>query len=98
MLGRMAGSIHLVLEEQWERDMPEASTKSSVTSRSIAVEHIRTASAPPFAEFRRKLETTVPRLATGVAQASLLSEGPSGAARAEGIDGLSRRHTSRCIG
>ena len=37
--------------------------------RTIAVEHIRISSGRPFAEVRRKLESTVPGLDTGVAEA-----------------------------
>jgi hypothetical protein len=48
-------------------------TQASVTSRTIAVDHIRISSARPFAEVRRKLEDTVPRLDTGIAE--VLSRG-----------------------
>jgi hypothetical protein len=41
----------------------------SVTSRTIAVEHIRIASARPFAEVRRKLEDSVPTLDPSIAEA-----------------------------
>jgi hypothetical protein len=37
-------------------------TKTSITSQTIAVEHIRISSERPFAEVRRKLEGTVPKL------------------------------------
>src|SRR6476660_1808545 len=37
-------------------------SQTSVTSRTIPVEHIRIASARPFAEVRRKLEDSVPQL------------------------------------
>jgi uncharacterized protein (DUF302 family) len=37
-------------------------THASITSRTIAVEHVRIASERPFAEVRRKLEETVPKL------------------------------------
>ena len=43
--------------------------KTSVTSRTIAVEHIRIVSARPFAEVRRKLEEAVPKLDPGIAEA-----------------------------
>jgi hypothetical protein len=49
--------------------MTEAPTKFSVTSQTIAVEHIRISSGRPFAEVRRKLEATVPRLDTDIADA-----------------------------
>jgi uncharacterized protein DUF302 len=44
-------------------------SQASVTSRTIAVEHIRIASARPFVEVRRKLEDTVPKLDPGIAEA-----------------------------
>jgi hypothetical protein len=46
-----------------------AMSQASVTSRTIAVEHIRIASAQPFAEVQRKLEDTVPKLDPGIAEA-----------------------------
>jgi uncharacterized protein (DUF302 family) len=49
--------------------MAQATTQSSVTSQTIAVEHIRISSRRSFAEVRRKLKGTVPRLDTGIAQA-----------------------------
>ena len=39
----------------------------SVTSQTIAVEHIRILSGRPFAEVRRKLEGTVPKLDASIA-------------------------------
>jgi hypothetical protein len=47
-------------------------TKLLVTSRTIAVEHIRISSGRPFAEVRRRLEGAVPRLDPGNAAESLL--------------------------
>lgn len=44
-------------------------SQASVTSRTIAVEHIRIASARPFAEVRSKLEETVPKLDPGIVEA-----------------------------
>lgn len=44
-------------------------SQASVTSRTIAVEHIRIASARPFAEVRRKLEDTVPTLNPSIVDA-----------------------------
>jgi hypothetical protein len=41
--------------------------KTSVTSQTIAVEHIRISSGRPFAEVRRKLEGTVPKLDASIA-------------------------------
>jgi len=57
--------------EEWkgQRNMSEVPTKASVTSHTIAVEHIRISSGRPFAEVRRKLEAKVPRLDTGIAEA-----------------------------
>jgi uncharacterized protein (DUF302 family) len=49
--------------------MSEAPTQSRIASQTIAVEHIRISSGQPFAEVRRKLETTVPKLDTGIAEA-----------------------------
>jgi hypothetical protein len=49
--------------------MTQATMDAAVTSRTIAVEHIRISSGRPFAEVRRKLEGTVPELDTGIAQA-----------------------------
>ena len=49
--------------------MNQAILEASVTSKTIAVEHIRMASERPFAEVRRKLEATVPRLDTGITEA-----------------------------
>jgi uncharacterized protein (DUF302 family) len=54
---------------RWERDMTEATSHVSVTSRTIAVEHITITSGRPFAEVRRKLESTVPKLDKGIAEA-----------------------------
>jgi uncharacterized protein (DUF302 family) len=52
-----------------ERDMCQVNTQPAVTSRTIAVEHIRISSGRPFAEVRRKLEGTVPKLDTRIAEA-----------------------------
>jgi uncharacterized protein (DUF302 family) len=49
--------------------MTQATTQPSVTSRTIAVEHIRISSGRPFAEVRRRLEGTVPKLATSIDEA-----------------------------
>jgi hypothetical protein len=48
--------------------MTQATAQASVTSQTIAVEHIRISSRGPFAEVRRKLEGTVPKLDTGIAE------------------------------
>jgi hypothetical protein len=49
--------------------MTEAPTQCSVASRTIAVEHIRISSGRLFAEVRRKLEATIPKLDTSIAEA-----------------------------
>jgi ethanolamine utilization microcompartment shell protein EutL len=49
--------------------MTQTTAHASVTSQTIAVEHIRISSGRPFAEVRRKLEGTVPKLDTGMAEA-----------------------------
>jgi uncharacterized protein (DUF302 family) len=49
--------------------MTQATTQPSITSHTIAVEHIRISSGRSFAEVRRKLERTVPKLDTGIAEA-----------------------------
>jgi uncharacterized protein (DUF302 family) len=49
--------------------MTQATSHASVTSQTIAVEHIRIASERPFADVRRKLEGTVPKLDTAIAEA-----------------------------
>jgi hypothetical protein len=49
--------------------MTEAPTQCSVASRTIAVEHIRISSGRLFADVRRKLEATIPKLDTSIAEA-----------------------------
>ena len=49
--------------------MTQATAQASVTSRMIAVEHITISSGRPFAEVRRKLEGTVPKLDTRIVEA-----------------------------
>ena len=49
--------------------MTQATTPASITSQTIAVEHIRISSGWPFAEVRTKLEGTVPKLDIGIAEA-----------------------------
>src|SRR3984957_7986122 len=49
--------------------MTQATSQSFITSQTIAVEHIRISSGRPFAEVRRKLESTIPTLETGIAEA-----------------------------
>ena len=49
--------------------MTQATTQDSITSRTIVVEHIRISSGRSFVEVRRKLESTVPKLDSGIAEA-----------------------------
>jgi uncharacterized protein (DUF302 family) len=49
--------------------MTQSTPQACVTSRTIAVEHIRISSGRPFAAVRRKLEGTVPELDTSIAEA-----------------------------
>jgi hypothetical protein len=48
--------------------MTQATTQDSITSRAIVVEHIRISSGRSFVEVRRKLESTVPKLDSGIAE------------------------------
>jgi uncharacterized protein (DUF302 family) len=57
------------LSSRSERYMTQATAQASVTSQTIAVEHIRVSSRRPFAEVRLKLEGTVPKLDTDIAEA-----------------------------
>jgi len=56
-------------------------TQVSVTSRTIAVEHIRISSGRPFAEVRRRLEGAVLRLDPGICDC--YAEPPSTLAEAD---------------
>jgi uncharacterized protein (DUF302 family) len=56
------------LSNKSERHMTQATAQASITSQTIAVEHIRISSGRRFAEVRRKLEGTVPKLDTGIAE------------------------------
>ena len=49
--------------------MTQTTAQASVTSQTIAVEHIRISSGRPFAQVRWKLEGTVPKLDTGIVEA-----------------------------
>jgi hypothetical protein len=49
--------------------MIQATTEPSVMSQTIAVEHVRISSERPFSEVREKLEATVPKLDTAIAEA-----------------------------
>jgi uncharacterized protein (DUF302 family) len=48
--------------------MIRATTQASITSQTIAVEHIRISSGRSFAEVRQKLGGTVPKLDTSIAE------------------------------
>src|SRR6516225_1051321 len=48
--------------------MIQGTLQASVTSRTIAVEHIRISSGRPLAQVRRKLESTVPRLDASIVE------------------------------
>ena len=65
----MAASVTGVREWEWRCDMTQATTQNFITSRTIAVEHIRISSGRSFVEVRRKLEGTVPKLDSGIAEA-----------------------------
>ena len=49
--------------------MTQDTTQSSLTSQTIEIEHIRISSRRPFAVVRQKLEGTVPKLDTRIAEA-----------------------------
>ena len=49
--------------------MTQTTAQASLTSQTIAIEHIRISSGRPFAEVGRKLESTVPKLDAGIAEA-----------------------------
>jgi len=49
--------------------MTQATTPASIRSQTIAVEHIRISSEQPFTKVRSKLEATVAKLDTGIAEA-----------------------------
>jgi hypothetical protein len=49
--------------------MTQTTAQASITAQTIAVEHIRISSGRPFAEVRRKLEETVPKLDPGIREA-----------------------------
>src|SRR5271154_6332976 len=50
-------------------DMIQTTVPASITSKSIAVEHIRISSGRSFAEVRQKLEGSVPKLDSSIAEA-----------------------------
>jgi hypothetical protein len=49
--------------------MTQANTQATFASQTIAVEHIRISSERSFAEVRRGLEDTLPKLDASIAQA-----------------------------
>jgi uncharacterized protein (DUF302 family) len=48
--------------------MTQAAAQATITSHTIAVEHITIASELPFGEVRRRLETTLPKLDANIAE------------------------------
>jgi hypothetical protein len=48
--------------------MTQATSQATFTSQTVAVEHIRISSERPFAEVRRRLESTLPMLDAGIAE------------------------------
>ena len=60
-----AAALMAVSADAGESEM----TKASAASHTIAVEHIRIVSARPFAEVRRKLEGSLPKLDPSIAEA-----------------------------
>src|ERR1700693_2987743 len=69
MLGDfVVGKVSHELGSRSGRYITHATAQASVTSQMIAVEHIRISSRRPFAEVRRKLEGTVPKLDTSIAE------------------------------
>jgi uncharacterized protein (DUF302 family) len=60
-------------------------TQSTVTSRTIAVDHIKIESEKKFEEVRRALEETIPKLNPAVGK--FLRNGDQGRAKAEGEHG-----------
>jgi hypothetical protein len=67
-------------------------TQPTVTSHTIAVEHIRIASGRPFAEVRQRLESAVPELDPSIAEA--LARGDQERAQAYHDNGPSCRSSS----
>jgi Domain of unknown function DUF302 len=65
----MAAQATGIREWEWRCDMTQTNTQNSITSQTIAVEHIRISSARSLGEVRRKLEGTVPKLDSGIAEA-----------------------------
>jgi hypothetical protein len=49
--------------------MTQADIQANLTSHTLAVEHIRISSSRTFAEVRRKLEATLPKLDANIAGA-----------------------------
>jgi hypothetical protein len=52
-----------------EKALAQDTTQANLTSHTLAVEHIRISSSRSFAEVRRKLEATLPKLDTSIAGA-----------------------------
>ena len=49
--------------------MTQTATQANLTSHTLSVEHIRISSSRSFAEVRRRLEATLPKLDTSIARA-----------------------------
>jgi uncharacterized protein (DUF302 family) len=64
-LASTAASIDVPISEK----VPIKRPRSSVASRTVAVEHIRVSSGRPFAQVRQKLEAILPKLDTSIAEA-----------------------------
>src|SRR5499427_904384 len=52
-----------------QQSQTQVTTQATVVSQTIAVEHIRVSSERSFAEVRRRLEETLPKLDAGIAEA-----------------------------
>jgi uncharacterized protein (DUF302 family) len=52
-----------------ESDITQATTQATFASQTIAIEHIKISSQRSFAEVRRRLEGTLPKLDASIAQA-----------------------------
>ncbi len=65
----MPDEVTEVSEWEWRSDMTQATTQNFITSQTIVVEHIRISSGRSFAEVRRKLENSVPKLDPSIVEA-----------------------------
>src|SRR5215470_10763065 len=53
----------------WRAHMIQTTAQATFTSQTIAVEHVRISSERSFAEVRRRLEGTLPKLDASIAEA-----------------------------